>query len=183
MNKHLECVFKLILPELEKMRIDYWVYGGIGVAAYAGKFIRENCDVDIFVKETDFQKAKSILDDLCKQNNYKLKPWESDKNSRLKLDIKIDKIERLSVVPVYLKSNIVKFLFGRGSEEYPSQILEKVERNLSGYRFFTPPDMFIKKLFINYLTSTGDKKNKPKIKDYDAKAILTEEEFAEIYNK
>lgn len=182
MNKHLEGVFKLLLPRLEKEGINYWVYGGVGIAAYIGRFIRENCDVDIFVKETDFQKTKSILDVLCKQNNFVLKVRKPLKNGRLKLDIIIDK-EKLSVVPVYLKDTIIEFKFWKGSVEYPYRVLEQVERNISGYRFFTPSDEYIKKLFINYLTSRPDKKNKPKIKDYDAKAILTEEEFSEIYHE
>ena len=34
MNEHLEVVFKNLLPELEKTGIDYFVYGGVSIAAY-----------------------------------------------------------------------------------------------------------------------------------------------------
>ena len=179
MNKHLKPVFKVLLPRLEKTGIDYWVYGGISIAAYVGKFIRKNEDVDIFVKESDFQKTKSILDEMCSRNGFRLINCQPLKRTgRPKLDIKINR-ERLSVVPVYLKNNIVEFKFWKASEEYSHQILEKVERNISGYRFFSPPNEYIKKLFINYLTSRKDKKNKPKTR-IDAKAIFTLDELVKL---
>ena len=181
LNKHLEPVFEILLPELEKAGIEYWVYGGVSIAAFAEKFIRENKDVDIFVKETEFESTRSILDNLCNQNNFRLiscKPLR--RTQRPKLEIKIDKRERLSVVPVYLKDNMVEFRFEKGLEKYRCQILEKVERNISGYRFFTPPNEYIKSVFKNYLTSRPDKKNKPKIQT-DAKAILTPNELDQFY--
>jgi len=181
-NKHLDSVFKILLPELEKEGIDYWVFGGVGVAAYIGKFIRENFDVDVFVKESDFKKAGAVLQQACKHNNYKLDVCEPLKNGRPKLNIIID-TERMSVIPVYTKPGGVLFKFKKGSKEYSSKILERVERNISGYKFFTPPNNYIKELFINCLISRPDKKNKPKIKDCDARVILTKEEFMKIYNE
>jgi hypothetical protein len=62
MNKHLQPVFNILLPELKKYGIDYWVYGGVSIAAYAGRFIRRNKDVDVFVKNIDFERAKLILE-------------------------------------------------------------------------------------------------------------------------
>ena len=91
MNEHLEPVFKTILPEIEKSGIDYWVYGGISVAASVGRFIRRNPDVDVFVKNNDFGRIKLLLEDLCDKNNFKLIPYPPSKdNYRSKLDIKID---------------------------------------------------------------------------------------------
>ena len=173
MNRHLEPVFKILLPTLEDNGIDYWVYGGVSIAGCVGKFIRENSDIDIFVKETDFQKAKHVLDDVCKQNNYQLINWG---NGRLKLDIKIKKIERLSVVPIFLHEGKAILKFWKVSEEYPIEILGKIERNISGYKFFTPPDKYIKQLLVNYLNTRKDKSRKSKLK-IDAEAILT---FSEV---
>ncbi len=180
-NNHLEPVFKVLLFGLKKAGIDYWVYGGVSIAGYAGKFIRENNDVDIFVREKDFNNTRLILDYLCKQNNFELINQKLLRNGRPKLDIKIAGKERLSVIPIYLKDTMVEFKFWKRSEEYPYQILEKMENNISGYKFFTPPNEYIRKLFLNYLISRKDKKNNPKIKDYDAKAILTLKEYTEQY--
>ena len=46
-------------------RIDYWVFGDVGIADYTGKFIRDNGDVDTFVKEANFEKAWEVLDKVC----------------------------------------------------------------------------------------------------------------------
>ncbi|MFH0852617.1 MAG: hypothetical protein V1845_03370 [bacterium] len=179
MNKHLEPIFKALLPKLEETQIDYWVYGGISIAAFAGKFIRENKDVDIFVKDADFKKAKSILEELCNQNDFKLNCKFKGDDERPKIDIKIDGNKRFSVIPIYQKNNMVVFRYENkygGDEEYTNQILERVERNISGYRFFTSPDEFIKEMFKNHIKARPDKKKRKEIK-IDAKAIFTPEEY------
>lgn len=176
MNKHLELVFKILLPELEKNKIDYWVYGGISIAAFVGEFIRENRDVDVFIKDSDFEKAGSILQDLCRQNDFKLSRIE---NRRPKIEIKINDGGKFSMIPIYQKNNIVTFLYESnygGDEEYPIQILEKVERNIDGYKFFTPQDEFIKDKLINHIIARSDKKKRDYFKK-DAKEILTDEEY------
>jgi len=150
LNAHLEPVFKILLPELENIGIDYWVFGGISIAAYAGKFIRHNKDVDIFVKETDFQQTKSILNDVCELNGYQLIP-HIPLEGRSKLDIRINGKELLSVIPAYLRSSIVEFEFGKVIDNYPPQILEKVRRNIDGNKFYTPSNEYIKKFFLNHL--------------------------------
>jgi len=179
MNEHLEPVFNLLLPALDKAGIDYWVYGGVSGAAYVGKFIRSNKDIDIFVREADFERAKLILNNSCIQNNFQLSEPPPLSNGRRKVEIRIDS-ERLSMVPAYIKDHIVELKFKRGSKEYSTQILERVERNISGYKFFSPTDVYIKELFVNYLTTSG-KKDKDKIKNYDAKNILTSEEYSKFY--
>lgn len=176
MNRHLEPIFKLLLPKLEENKIDYWVYGGVSIAAFAGKFIRENKDVDVFVKETDFKKAKLLLDSLCEQNNFIL---NLKSNKRPKIGIKINNIERFSLIPIYQKNNMVVFQYENeygGDQEYPNQVLKKAERNISGYRFFTPQNEFIKEIFINHMKARLDKKDRPNFKT-DAEAILTPEEY------
>jgi hypothetical protein len=179
MNEHLKPVFQVLLPELEKAEIDYWVFGGISIAAYCGKFIRDNEDVDIFLRDADFKKAESILDSLCKKWNFELIYHPPKSNEKPKIDIKIGKHERFSVVPAYQGNNIVVLKYSDGNEEYSNQILKKVERNISGYRFFTPQDIFIKEMFINHIKTRPDKKKRGKIKN-DAKAILSPEELSSL---
>jgi len=171
MNEKLEPIFKVILPGLEKVGVNYWVFGGVSIAAYVGKFIRHNKDVDIFVKETDFQQTKSILNDICELNGYQLishTPLEG----RPKLDIRINGKELLSVIPAYLRNSIVEFEFGKVIDKYPPKILEKVERNIDGNKFYTPSNEYIKKFFLNHLIARRDKINRPEIRT-DIEAILT----------
>lgn len=179
MNEHLKIVFEVLLPGLEEAQIDYWVYGGIGVAAHAGSFIRKNKDVDIFVRNTDFEYARSVLGDLCKQNNFKLKPDSQKDDERPKVEIEIDSIKKFSIIPIYQKDNVVVFKYKDGDQKYPNQILERVERNISGCRFFTSQDKFIKDMFINHIKARPGKKTREKIKK-DAKAILSFEEFSAL---
>lgn len=164
---------------MERVETEYWVYGGVGVAVLAGGFIRENADVDVFVKETAFEDTRSILCDLCSQNEFKLKYTRQGANRKPKLEV-IERKEILSVVPAYLKANVVEFRFKNGTAEYHCQILQKVERNISDYRFFTPPAEYIKKLFIKYLTLRPDVKRRQKIR-CDARAILTPDEFDQLF--
>lgn len=181
MNKHLEPVFKIILPELEKSKIDYWVYGGVSVAAYVGRFIRQNPDADVFVKDNDFERVKLILEDLCNKNNFNLKLSTSKETGRPKIEI-TDSDEILSVIPVYHENNVVLFRYEKkygGDEKYSNQILEKVERNIADYRFFTPQNEYIKELFINHIIARLNKRGRPKYK-IDAKAILNSEELAKL---
>jgi len=181
MNEHLKPVFEIILPRLEEAKIDYWVFGGVSIAAYAGDFIRKNKDVDIFVKEVDFQKAQSVLySTLCnlyKQMNIKLIYYfPALKNNRPKLEIEIDKNEMFSMIPIYPKNNLVVFRYEDGDQEYSNQILERIERNISGYRFFTSRNEFIKDMFIKHIIVRPDKKDRPNIKK-DGEAIFTPEEY------
>ena len=179
MNEHLKPIFEVLLPGLEDTQIDYWVFGGISIAAYARKFIRENRDVDIFLRDTDFEQARSILDDLCSQNSFILKHGSKEADERPKVEVKIDGSERFSMIPVYQKDNTVAFKYKDGDQKYPTQILERVERNISGFRFFTSSDEFIKGMFINHIKARPDKMKREKIIK-DAKAILNSEEQANL---
>jgi hypothetical protein len=146
MNEYLKPIFKIVLPKIEQAGIDYWVYGGIANAAYNGDFFRINQDVDIFLMDADFEHAKSILYELCQHNNFKLKSYYRRKRPKIKLII--DDIERFSMTPICHKNGIILFKHRAGDQEYPDKILEKIERNISGFRFFTPNDYFIKILLL-----------------------------------
>jgi len=45
MNQHLEPVFKVLLPALEKSRVDYWVYGGVSIVAHAVNNSDKLCNI------------------------------------------------------------------------------------------------------------------------------------------
>ncbi len=184
MNEHLEPVFNVILIELEKADIDYWVYGGIGVAACVGRFIRSNDDVDIFIKENDFEKAKLVLRKLSvTQKDFCLKECGSLKRDgfdRPKFEIRSHKVEILSVVPIFLAQDSVTLVFGNGARNFPNKILERVERNLLGYKFFTMTNSFIKELFLNCLHHRNNWRTRDDLKK-DARAILTKEEIFRAY--
>lgn len=175
MNKPLKPVFEFLLPSLEEAKIDYWVFGGLSVAAYIGRFIRNNKDVDIFVKNIDFFKAKKLLDDLCRQNDFKVKSGSQKNGERPKIEIEIDTIERFSMIPIYQEGDMVIFKYNDGDQKYPNDILKKVERNISGFNFITSQDKFIKEMFINHIEVRPDKKNREKIM-IDARAILSFDE-------
>ncbi len=188
MNKHLESVFNILLPGLEKAEIDYWVFAGVGIAGCVGSFVRRNKDVDIFVKANDFKKAVLILEELCnkqdnlvfkergvlKKEHYERPVWEVT-------DITI-KDEIFSIVPAYVEGNAVKLVFGNGVKNCPDTTLEKVERNVSGYRFFTPPCKDIKEIFLYCFRHRNNWKIRDDVRK-DAKAIFSSEEFENTFDK
>lgn len=179
MNEHLKPAFE-ILTELEKAGIEYWVYGGIGVAASVGRFIRRNKDMDVFVKEDDFERAERALNLFCIENRFKL---ESDERGvKPKIKIIINGKESLSLIAVYETVDSIIFKYRKkwgGDECYGRQLLERVERKISHFRFFTPPDQYIKEIFKNHMRARPEKKSRA---DYitDAKHILSSEDFAEL---
>lgn len=173
MNEHLEPVFHSLLPELEKGNIDYWVYGGISIASYVGRFIRHNPDVDVFIREKDFEKAKVIVTAFSLQYNF------SFKSKPAKVSVNILNGEGVSITPVYQEGKKAVFQYPKnfgGDESYPLQMLERVERDISDYRFFTPPNAMIKEKFLKHLQSRPDKLRRKSVR-IDAEAILSPEDF------
>ena len=171
------------LPKLEEYQIDYWVYGGVAVAAYAGKFFRENTDVDIFVKEDDFIRTNALLKEFCIEQNAGFKECNLlNRNdfSRPKLEVKIDRHERMSVVPVYLRGGSATLVFGNGAKSFPKDMLKRVARNLSKYGFFTPPNTYIKEIFLNCFQHRKGWKEREDIRK-DARIILSPEEFKNYF--
>lgn len=174
-NTHLKPVFEKLLPGLSEEGIDYWVFGGVGISAYAEKFIRNNKDIDVFVKETDFPKATAVLKNICSLNNFELITHIPSDGGRPKNDIKINGKELLSVMPVYLVGDIVEFRFGKVVDKYPIQILDKVKRNIDGNEFYTTRDEYIKQIFLNHLMARPDKLKRQSVK-IDIEAVFTPEE-------
>lgn len=186
MNKHLEPVFNVILPKLEKAGIVYWVYAGIAIAEVHGAFFRKNDDVDIFVKQTNFEESIIILKELCdrsnnflfknrgilEKGNYKRPKWEV-------IDLKIKK-EIFSIVPAYVEGNIVKLVFGNGVKDFTVRILERLEKNISEYKFFTPPRADIKEIFLYCFRNRKNWKTREDIKK-DAKVILSPNEYDKYF--
>lgn len=179
MNEHLRPVFEKILPAIEQTGINYWVYGGIGVAACYGDFFRDkgNQDVDIFLVDNDFKDAKSILGKLCQKYGFELKCYDQE---RPKVEITIDSHERFSMIPVYKECDNILFRYSDGDQRYSDKILRKLERNISGFKFFTPTDDFIRQMFISHIKARPDKIKRKKIID-DARHIFSEQEFKKYF--
>ena len=179
MNDHLEPIFKIILPSMKQAGINYWVFGGISISAYVGYFFRNNVDVDVFVLDEDFKNAMEILEKMCRKNNFLYKR-SGKKDERPKFEIKIDGVERFSVIPVYKSKNIIIFEYNDGNQRYSCDILKREENNLSGFKFYSPSKNFIKEMFLNHIKARPDKVTRKKI-IMDAERILTKEEFEKIF--
>ena len=187
MNEHLEPVFRIFLTGLEESGIDYWVYGGIAVAALTGKFIRKNGnrDVDIFVKETEIDNARSILESRCYDQDLiwnECRPLEKDGFSRRKLEVRKNQSQKdiLSIVPFFLGTNEVVLVFRNGVKKYPLDILKRVKREISGNVFYTPPNLYIRKIFKDTFQGKKNWKNRSEIIE-DARVVLTHEEFKQYF--
>jgi len=189
MNRHLEIIFIKFLPEVSKAGIPYWVYGGIAIAAIAGKFLRKNDDVDVFVLNDDFSRTQVILKKICRLNKDCIFGI-SNENNKLKLKVYIPHIQKkevLSIMPVYKTNTMIEFRFLDGFERFDEDILERVERKINNYKFFTPTDSSIRKLFCYYLTvlkRNGKIKRDNLRKKYkiDAKEILTPKEYNRFFD-
>jgi hypothetical protein len=179
MNEHLQPVFGILLPELEKVGIEYWVYGGVGIAAVVGRFLRYNTDVDIFIEQSEFVRATACLDNACRHDG--LKPHLIP-GRRPKFEVKVRETDRsdiLSIVPAYRKDGYVEFIFKPRPAQYPEQILTRVPRCIRDHSFFSPPDGYIRELFKTYLTNRPEKKRSKKVQ-VDARAIFGPDELREL---
>lgn len=181
MNEYLKPIFEKILPEIDLENLKYWGYGGVANAAMVGKFYRSNPDFDIFILDEEFKRFESILQDICKKNDWKI--CKDFTNNRIKIEVFIKKdnkrwIERMSIIVAHKQDDRVELKFKNGSEEYSSEILTRVERDLEGFKFFTISDNFLKKLFVEYLDS---KKKYPSKRIEDARYILSEKEFKKYF--
>ncbi|OGC38960.1 hypothetical protein A3K42_00355 [candidate division WWE3 bacterium RBG_13_37_7] len=182
-NKHLESVFKSLLPALECKNIDYWVFAGVGIAGCIGHFIRKNKDVDIFVKESNYDNAISILKTVCSIREelkcFCRKPIVRSCYSRPKFEVrtypygKRDKI--FSIIPIFEKSDCVTFVFEK-TKDFQKEVLHRVTRVVQDYKFISPPDESIKQIFLYCLSERPDW-IKRKDKRTDGRAILTPIEF------
>ncbi len=174
MNKHLKPVFYEILPALEKSNINYWVYGGVSVAAYAGKFIRCNGDVDVFVLENNFQAARKIMVNFCKEDSsYEEKACQLKNGWRQKSEIRKKGQEVLSIVSVREVDKKVQHIVG-GLRTYNLDLLNRIPRKIEDFRFWTPPDELIRLIFNDYIRyRSGPPKSTTKIKvKSDARIML-----------
>lgn len=176
MNRHLKPVFEIILPEIERKGFDNWVFGGVSIAGLAGKFIRENKDVDVFVKLNDFDIVKKILSSICVRYGYKPQLKDGD---RPKFEIYVNSAEMFSMIPVFIQNDRFLFKNPEGDQQYSVALLEKVERKIGGFNFITPNNYFIKEMFINHIKARPDKRTRTKI-IIDAKMILNNKEYIDL---
>lgn len=188
MNDHLKVVFKEILPTLEDVGIEYWVYGGVATAAVKGNFFRYNNDVDIFVLEKDFDKSELILKGMCNKKNWR--PVSSIlKGIRPKVEIFIDEKRKdvFSIVPVYESKDRIEFRFPK-SEKFSKDLLEGKKVLVGDYEISIPNYKLVKDLFcvhLNNLIKNGKWKKRIDLREKyfkDAEVLLTEKEIKYYFN-
>lgn len=184
MNQHLNLVFKLLLPKLDEAGIDYWVFGGVGVAGIFSKFHRYNKDVDIFVKNVDFKNACSVIEAVCQNQEFKHYPPDPE-TARPKFEVfGSNKKEVFSIIPIYQEDYSVILRYPSrygGNQEFPINLLEREGRSILDYRFFTPKNEYVKKLFVKHMKTRPRKKlmTRPEYRE-DAELLLSPSEIKEI---
>jgi len=189
-NTHLFVIFEQVLPEFAKNGIKCWVYGGVGVAAVAGRFLRVNKDVDTYVLEKDFPKVELMLKKLCQingswdGNEWRLEYSVLRTNQRPKFELNIHRIGRFSVMPIYKAEDgyehrlpVSRFL--------PRTAIVEEKRNLEGFAFTTPSDEVIKKMIGDLVKfELGEHEAGKPFGGmrwvFDARTILSQEEFDPI---
>jgi hypothetical protein len=175
-NEHLEPIFKKVLPVLDEHRIEYRVYGGVGIAGAKGKFTRKNCDVDIIVM--DWKKTKLILENLASDLQYEYCLKGKNKQD-FKIELRQNKKELFAAVPAYSETDHYDFRYNR---MFPLDFFEPVSRHLGEYSFVSLKDKYLKELLILYFENNLSKKGGRHWNKHmqDAKDFLTEEEIARI---
>ena len=176
-NKHLTIIFHEILPILTKADITYWVYGGIAVAGVTGKFLRENGDVDIYILANDFPKTERLLRELCEQHGS----WDADRwelgysmlknTKRPKLNLYIQKTERLSVVPVYPLADGIDFRFVEPLV-VSERALMREKKSIDGFDFYSPPDDIVRYLHRYFMIWKINHRDPQKIIASDSKSMI-----------
>ena len=186
MNMHLEPIFKILIPEIEKAEINYWVYGGVAIAGIKGYFYRENQDVDIFVLEKDYEKAINNINATSDRNLWVFKPTKL-LNNRPKSNLIIEDKERLSIVPIYERGNEIEFIFENGSKKFARELLKPSIHYLGEYKIITPSEDLLKELLRCYLESffkserRKNNKNLWEKRKLDVEQLLGEQESKKLF--
>ena len=192
-NGHLDVFFKEVLPGLTEKGIDYWVVGGVAVAGVAGAFIRENKDVDVCVRESDFNAVHAYLSTLCQSRG---ESWRShysfDRSAqRGKIEIYVNGIQRFSVDSLHESADRVEFLIMGNKKVVFNERLVREERAIGDMRFFTAQRSIIAGILrhvMNDLSHHSPVKlfeNTAAESRYwvDAMVLLGKEEYEAIYKK
>lgn len=188
MNKHLEPIFKILIPKIEKGEINYWVYGGIAIAGIKGYFYRNNQDVDIFVLDKDYKKVEEIIREVAKINLWEIKT-SVIKNIRPKSELIIEDKERLSIVPIYERGNEIEFIFENGPKKFARKLLKPAIHYIGEYKIITPSEDLLKELLRCYLESffKSERRNNNKIlwekRKLDVEQLLGEQESKRLFNE
>ena len=196
-NRHFEPIFKEVLPALDKEGIQHWVFGGVAVAGILGNFIRENKDIDLSVKEADFEKACSIFKNLCDKEDHK-DSWKfvlrfEGPTRRMKAEIFINGVERLSLIPLY--DNDKEVTFRMGGANVPmlrgDAVMARTEKRIGDFIFYIPQESVIfdilRMVIRVHITTTPARLLSPASKEYrhwmDAAEVLDKKEFDELYEE
>lgn len=177
-NRHLAPIFDELLPALEEAAIPYWVCGGVGVAGGVGRFVRENKDVDAYVREADFDATRAVVNGLCPSRGWELgdaKPLRG----RRKFYVNIRGRERFSAVPVFDTSSGIEYRTDI-SLTLPPGAFERELREVAGFKFFAPPIAVAKALLRSFYVEHPKKFSLGSRRHTDAIALFTSSELEEI---
>jgi hypothetical protein len=192
MNEHLNSIFELILPDIEKAKIKYWVYGGISVAGIKKEFIRKNDDVDIFVLNESYCKTLDVIEDTRINLGWRKEDSVHNKRSKGSYFSPGIKNDIFSVIPVYRENVKIKFVSSTNSIYFPEDFLDSIRRSVGTYNFFTPKNEYIKDLFIfnlkhlfnNYKDGKNKLQRRKDLRDkyiVDAQVILGKKEINKYF--
>jgi hypothetical protein len=178
-NEHLNPVFESVLPALTQVGIHYWVYGGVAIAGINGAYIRENPDVDVFVRNEDFDKAIESVERLEKTLGWKHEDAVPQRGRRKRDWYVLDTgREIFSIVPVFGFGGLVRFVFGR--DFVPTTVLTSVSRRVGSYVFNTPSTEFMKELLVNKVESGKLLRERRKKLKLDARVVMDDDEYRTV---
>lgn len=176
MNEHLDPIFKIVLPALERAGFGYWVFGGVAIAGINGGFVRTNPDADVFVLDNDYDQTIRVVSNL-----EKLLGWDSRdahlQRGRPKRDWFIEgtKEDVFSIVPCYPSGDRVRLVFG--SDLVPISPLTSERRTIVNHSFITPGKDFMKELLWAKVNSGSLSKQRVKKLKVDGKVVLSDSEY------
>jgi hypothetical protein len=177
MNEHLKPIFQTILPALEKAGIDYWVWGGIGIAGVKGFFRKEipNNDVEVIVKDSDWEKTKEICQQVASTLGFRYSLHQKYHDG-FKIDLYGGEKELFSVVPAFITETDIDFRYGK---RFPLDFLDVRWREVEGYKFPSLKDEYLQKLLICYFERNLDKKDSKNWQKHmiDARGFLSEDQI------
>lgn len=175
MDEHLKPIFQQILPEFDKRDIQYWVWGGVGIAGAKGRFDRENEDVEIIVKDSDWGQSKELLQKKAQRLDFRYILHEKY-HDKFKVDLYQGRREIFSAVPVFVTDTDIDFRYGK---RFPLDFLDAKSRIVGEYKFPSLKNEYLKELLICWFEKNQGKKGGESWGKHmtDARGFLSEDQI------
>jgi len=181
MNERLKPVFEIILPALEQAKIEYAIFGGIGVAGMRRNFYRQNDDADVCVLEKDFLAAEKILSSLAGRQNWELKKDQKLVPGRPKFELSFigEKHGFFSVIPLFETPNGIEFKFYKNNQVFKNDIWNRERQTIGNFNFYRFKNKYVKELCLAHIKHLGKRALEPEYRKYlnDLEGISSKEEF------